>query len=54
MNLRIPHHKVVMIPRALIISDSEVYPLQFFFCYVHSITQLYESITVQKVRLQSK
>jgi len=46
MNLHIPHHKV-MVPRASIISESE-YPLRFFVCYVHLVTQQYESGIIQK------
>jgi len=29
------------------------YPLPFFVCYVHPVTQYYESRTVQKAHLQS-
>ena len=47
MNPCNPYHKV---PRTSIISESEiqVYSLQFFVCYVHPITQQYESKSCSK------
>jgi len=49
MNPHIPHHKVVMVPRASIVSDSEV-SITVLFLLVHPVTRLYESITARKVR----
>ena len=43
MNQHIPHHKVVRVAHASIISESK-YLLRFFFCYVHPITQQYEVV----------
>ena len=41
-----PHHKVVMVPRAMIIIESEVSTRLRF--YVHPITQQYQSRIVRK------
>jgi len=44
MNPRIPHHKLVKVARASIIQYLRVkYPLPFFVCYVHPVTQQYKS-----------
>jgi len=51
MNPRVPHHKIVMVARASIISESEVSITVLCLLYVHPVTQKYESRTVQKARL---
>ena len=41
MNPRILHHKVIMVPCFSIIYLRVKYPLRFFVCYVHPISQVW-------------
>jgi len=50
MNPHIPHHKVVMVPRASIISESEV-SIRFFVYYFHPVTQQYESKSTSVIKV---